>query len=336
MNNFFKLIAISVLTCCFFLCSCSAVPKQETKSFFAMDTYITITAYGENCSEAVEESRQIITELENKWSVTNENSEIYKINSSTGTVKISDETAELISFARNISLKTDGALDLTVYPIMKLWGFTGDEYRVPEKEEISKALKYVGNNRIAISGNEITLKSGTMLDLGAVAKGYASDKISDRMKSLGIDSALINLGGNIMLVGANPDGNDWAIGLKDPSGEGNLGIISASDCSIVTSGNYERYFTAEGKKYGHIINPDSGYPVDNDLLSVTIISESSTLGDALSTALFVKGFDGAVSYYKENKNDFEMILAAKSGEIYITPGVSFKTETDEITVNIID
>lgn len=316
-----------LLLSCLSMSACSSKVQEKTSSFFAMDTYITVTAYGENCEQAVDESREIIDALEGKWSVTDENSEIYKLNNSNSSVEVSDDTADLLDFAMNISEKTKGALDLTIYPVLKLWGFTTDEYHIPDKQELDNTLDKVGFENVELNGNRITLKNGTMLDLGAVAKGYTADRIAENMRNSCVNSALINLGGNIMLVGDKPDGGCWQIGLKNPLGEGNLGVINASDCSVVTSGNYERFFTIDGKNYGHIIDPKTGYPVDNDLLSVTIISESSTLCDALSTALYVIGTEEAVNYWKTNK-DFDMMLVTKNGEIYMTPDVDFTLSDD--------
>lgn len=298
--------------------------SKSSETFFAMDTYVTVTAYGDNADGAVKAAKDKLTQLEKLWSVTDEGSEIYAINHSGGQpVTVSDNTAELISFALDMSDKTDGALDPTIYPVLTAWGFTTDENRVPDESEIAELLGRVGHEKVSISGNSVSLQSGVMLDVGAVGKGFAGDILTQEMKDSGVTSALLDLGGNIQMIGTKPDGENWRIGLRDPKGDGNIGVLSAADCAVVTSGSYERYFTADdGKVYGHIIDPKTGYPVDNGLLSVTVIASEGRLCDALSTALFVMGLDGAQDYRRQHtEQSFDMILITSGGYIYITEGI---------------
>lgn len=317
-----KFFAAAVM--CVTLSGCSQNPHMEyTGNFYAMNTVMTVTAYGADAEEAVKAVSSRITALEKMWSVTDEGSEIFAAGHSGGAaVPISTETASLLAFALDISGKTNGALDPTVYPVLNAWGFTTGENRVPTEDEISKLLQNIGYERVQVERDFIRLEEGMMLDFGAVAKGYAADETTAILAEHGIDSALINLGGNIQLVGSRPDGTDWRIGLKNPLHEGNIGVLSASDCAIVTSGNYERYFVAEdGTIYGHIIDPKSGYPVDNGLLSVTIIAKEGKLCDALSTALFVMGAEKASEFWRENRG-FDMILMSEDNELIVTSGIA--------------
>lgn len=294
-----------------------------------MDTFMSIDAYGEN-SETVEQAKSTVLELEKLLSVTDKDSEIYMLNNG-DTENLSSETFGLISFALEISEKTGGALDPTIYPVLRAWGFTTGEYRVVPEEELRELLNNTGYRKVNITDGKITLSEGVMLDLGAIAKGYASQKCSEILRENGVKSALINLGGNIQLVGNRPSGEPWKIGITNPKGEGNseyVGILSASDCAIVTSGNYQRYFEENGVRYGHIIDTKTGKPVDNDLLSVTIISDSGTLCDALSTALFVMGGENAEKYWRENP-DFDAIFITKSNEVRVTSGIFDNFTLDE-------
>lgn len=318
------------------MCGCSAQKESQT-AFFSMNTFMSITAYSEDAdigSAAVSAAQSRVTELDRLWAVTDPQSELSRLNSGELSAA-SPDTSELITFCLDIAKKTDGAFDPTVYPVLTAWGFTLDENRVPSEAELAELLERVDYRHIRQNGSEITLENGAMLDFGAVAKGYAGDLAAQILRERGISSALINLGGSITAVGKKPDGSDWKIGVKDPSGDGNVGILALSDCSAVTSGAYERYFTAEdGTVYGHIIDPATGYPADNDLLSVTVISPDATLCDALSTALFVMGSEKARSFFRENGSamGFDIILITKSGEVVISEGLSEKFRpTDKAT-----
>lgn len=312
---------------CLILCSCAQTPDEYSANFFAMDTIMSISAYGGSAEDAVNSAVRRINTLEYLLSVTNENSEIHAV-SHNGSAEVNKETAELIAFALDIAEKTDGALEPTIYPILNAWGFTTNNKRVPSPEELNELLKKTDHTRVSVSGNTVTLDKDMMLDLGAVAKGYAGDETERILRENGVTSALINLGGNIQLIGSKPDGSDWRIGLKDPTGSGNIGVLTLSDCAAVTSGNYERSFTAaDGTVYGHIIDPESGYPVDNGLLSVTVVAKEGRLCDALSTALFVMGADKALDFWRGN-GGFDVILITEDGDVLITGGIANKFTLD--------
>ena len=305
-------------------CGRTNLEAQEAEnSFFAMNTYMTFTAYGEQAEDALADARVRVEEVEALWSVTDEGSEIYRANHSGGEpVNVSEETAELVSFALEMAEKTDGALEPTIYPVLRAWGFTTDTKQVPSQEEIDALLEDVGHEKITLDGTLLTVPEGMELDLGAVGKGYAGDLAAEAVRARGIECAILSLGGNIQAVGSRPDGTDWRVGLRSPWEDGTLGVLRVSDQAVVTSGGYENYFEDEdGNVYWHILDPETGYPAKSGLLSVTIICQQGRLGDALSTALFVMGPQKAEEYWREN-GDFEMILVTEEGEILITEGVA--------------
>ena len=316
-----KLAGILLLFAVFLLTSCTKAPEKSEEYFFAMDTYMTIEAYGESAGNAVSQARLRVEELEKLWSATDKNSEIYALNHGENP-ELSAETLDLLSFTLEMSAKTGGAFDVTIYPILTAWGFTTDEHRVPDEAELAELLEKVGYEKVSADGKKVELEQGMMLDFGGAAKGYASDECARIMRESGVKSALINLGGNVYAVGKRPDGNLWKIGIADPLGENaeNAGIVAVSDCAVVTSGGYQRYFTQNGKTYCHIIDPKTGFPADNDLLSVTVVAEEGRLCDVLSTALFVMGREQAERFWREN-GGFEMILIDKSGGISVTEGI---------------
>ena len=305
-------------------CGRTNLEAQEAEnSFFAMNTYMTFTAYGEQAEDALADARVRVEEVEALWSVTDEGSEIYRANHSGGElVNVSEETAELVSFALEMAEKTDGALEPTIYPVLRAWGFTTDTKQVPSQEEIDALLEDVGHEKITLDGTLLTVPEGMELDLGAVGKGYAGDLAAEAVRARGIECAILSLGGNIQAVGSRPDGTDWRVGLRSPWEDGTLGVLRVSNLAVVTSGGYENYFEDEdGNVYWHILDPETGYPAKSGLLSVTIICPQGRLGDALSTALFVMGPQKAEEYWREN-GDFEMILVTEEGEILITEGVA--------------
>lgn len=325
-----KLLAL-FLSFSFLLCGCTGKTSddlgvdeavKETKNVFAMNTYITLTAYGENADAALDKSEERIRELEGLLSVTGENSEIYAVNHSGGTpVSLSSDTEKVLSFALDIAQKTNGALEPTIYPILTAWGFTTESYQIPTQEKINQLLQSVGFQKVQIENHTLALPEGMQLDLGAVAKGYAGDEIASLLKNGGVSSAIINLGGNVQTIGTRPDGSMWRVGLKAPDADGHIGILEVSDCAVITSGGYQKYFTGEdGKQYHHIIDPATGRPAESGLVSVTVVGKEGKLCDALSTALFVMGAEEAISYWKQN-SDFEMILLTDKDEIYITEGL---------------
>ncbi len=303
-----------------------ASPSAEIvsdRNVFAMDTFMTMRAYGGNGENALEKAENRILELEALFSVTAEGSDIQCINNSGGIpVEVSDETAEIISEAVKIGNETNGALDVTMYSVLRAWGFTEDEFRIPEADEITGLLEKVDYSQISIDGRTVAIPDEYQLDLGALAKGYTSDKVIETLRENGVESAVISLGGNVQTLGGKPDGSKWNIAVRNPfSPETDMCILKTGETAVITSGNYERFFIGEnGRKYWHILDPDNGYPADMGLVSVTVIGESGLYCDALSTALFVMGRDKAIEFWME-KQDFDMILVTDTQEILYTEGI---------------
>ena len=246
-----KIFPCIIMVSMFLLTACSKQSKasiidSQSKSFFAMDTYMTITAYGVNTESVLDQAEERVTELEKMWSVTDENSEIYAINHSVGeNVHVSPETAELLDFSLDISEVTNGALDCTMSPVLTEWGFTTGNYKIPTDEKISELLENTGYEKISLDGQNVTIPEDMQIDLGAVGKGYTGDLIVDILQENGIESALLDLGGNIQMIGTKPDGTDWKLGLRSPFDEGSFATLEISDCAVITSGGYERYFTGD-------------------------------------------------------------------------------------------
>lgn len=304
-------------------CSLGNVPAEKT--VFAMDTYMKLTAYGDNAEEAVSLSEKKISELEKLWSVTEVGSEIYSVNHSGGKpVPVSKDTAELLELSLKVSEMTDGALDCTLYPILKEWGFTTGEYRIPTDEKIAELIENTGYEKIAFDGVSVTLPDDFQIDLGAVGKGFTGDIVSEIMRENGVTSALLDLGGNIQTIGSKPNGTPWKIGLRNPFGDGLFGVLELSDKAAVTSGGYERYFVGEdGEIYWHILDPETGKPARSGIVSATAIGESGGVCDALSTSLFVMGLEKSEEFWKQQGRqlDFEMVLVTDDGRIFITEGI---------------
>ena len=302
-------------------------PDQSTQEIFAMDTYMSLTAYGSNSEEAVNKAVQEINRLDAMFSVGNADSDVTKINEN-GSGEVSEETAFIMNRAMQVSEKTNGAFDITIYPLMELWGFTTKNYRVPESNEITEALKGVSYTNVSVNGQQVALTGGSSIDLGGIAKGYTSSRVIQIMKDYGIEHAIVNLGGNVQVLGTKTDGSDWRVAIQNPASENSyLGILSTTDKAVITSGGYERYFEQDGHVYHHIIAPQTGYPSDSDLTSVTIVCSDGTTADALSTALFVMGLGGAKELYRSGAIDFDMILFDGS-RVYVSEGIASGFSTD--------
>ena len=311
----------AMLSALLFLTGCSAEssPEPVQGTFFAMDTVMDFTIYGE--SGLIDQSESLIASLESLVSVTDANSELYAINQ-TGSGTLTGKASSLMEQALEICRRTDGALDLSIYPIVRAWGFTTGSYQVPDEAEIQALLPLVDYRKIqydAATGT-VTLPEGMEIDLGSVAKGYAGQLAAQMLREHGVQSALLNLGGNVQTVGAKPDGSPWQIGIKDPQGEDAMMVLSVEDQAVVTSGGYERYFEQDGQTYWHIMDPSTGHPADSGLISVTIVGDEGVVCDGLSTALFVMGLEKAADLWAQS-GDFEAVFVTASGEVYITEGL---------------
>lgn len=302
-----------------------------SKEFFAMDTYMEVDAYGDNGEKAVAKAEKEVNKLDSILSTGKSTSEISKLNKNKKQV-VSADTMSLIKESVIISKETNGAFNPTIYPLMELWGFTTKNYYVPKDNEIKPLLNHmdIDNIKIDESKNEVSFKDSNMkIDLGAIAKGYTSSKIIDIFKENNIKSGMVTLGGNVQVLGKKPDGSLWKVGIQNPiGGDEYLGVLQTSDKAVITSGGYERNFTKNGKIYHHILDPSNGYPANNGLTSVTIISSDGTLADALSTSLFVMGKDKAIDFYKKSNYNFDFILYTSDNKLIISDGIEDKFSSD--------
>lgn len=308
------------LPCTLFLTGCAASPQPETGTFFAMDTVMDFTIYGD--AALLSETQALIADLEAAVSVTNPDSNIYAINQN-GTGTLSGNAAALMQNALALCRRTNGILDLSIYPIVRAWGFTTEQYQVPAEETLQALLPLVDYTKINYdtASGTVTLPAGMEIDLGSVAKGFAGQQAADYLRENGVSSALLNLGGNIQTVGCKPDGSPWQIAIKDPQHDHSpMLVLSVTDKAVVTSGGYERYFEQAGKHYCHIMSSATGHPAETGLTSVTIVGEDGLLCDGLSTSLFLMGLEDAAAFWAES-NDFEAVFVTEAGTVYLTEGL---------------
>lgn len=335
-NKMMKYISVIVLlaVCIFLGSTLDDQNKEATQSLFAMDTYMEITAYGRNSERAVEAAADEIKRLDALLSTGSQTSEVTALNKDkTGT--LSDDTAYLFARSQEINRDTDGAFDITIYPVMRAWGFTGEGFRVPSEEELSTLTDAVDMTQLFYENGVLTIPDNMEIDFGGIAKGYTSEHVAKIMEQYGIKSAKLNLGGNVQTIGAKPDKRAWKIAIKSPDeSEAYLGIVSVMDKAVVTSGGYERYFEQDGVTYHHIIDPATGKPAQNGLVSVTIISGDGTYADGMSTALFVMGKERSISYWKAHREQFDFVLLDESGKMYVSEGIE-KDFTSEHEYQII-
>ena len=323
-----KRLACLLLACltALALTACGAEKPQEI-SLFAMDTYMTLAAYGDNADDALTAASREINRLEATLSRTIDTSDVGRLNVGEAVV-VQPETRALLERALTLSDETGGAFDMTVAPLVALWGITSDAPRVPSQEEIDALLPLVGGGHIHLDGREATLDEDCAIDLGGIAKGFTSDKAADILSRSGADRACANLGGNVYVY-SRENSRAWNVAIEDPKGkDGYVCILSLTDHFVVTSGGYQRYFTGpDGTVYQHILDPKTGYPVQSDLLSASVILPRSgdalagTRADAYSTALYVMGEHGAADFWRAHK-DFDMVLVTTDGRVVYTPGLA--------------
>lgn len=333
----------NLLVCAAFallLCGCSDGKNGVTgnsaaeakREIFAMDTVMYVTAYGDNAQAAVDAAAAEISRLDALLSVGSDSSEISRLNS-TGKGELSADTKYLVERSLEFYGTTDGAYDMTVSPLMELWGFTGTSPAVPDESDIQKTLARCGSDKISLSGSSISLGEAGGIDLGGIAKGYTGDRIMKIYSEYGVTSGMISLGGNVQCYGAKPDGSMWRCGITDPlhpyENDRFLGIVSIRGKAVVTSGGYERSFTENGHTYHHIMDMKTGYPAESGLISVTIVSSDGTKADALSTACFVMGAEKAADYWRRYGDDFDIIMQTDTGRIMVTEGLASAFECTE-------
>ena len=327
----------------------AAGKKEESrevykKDLFAMDTYFTIKAYGPEGESALALCEEKVRELERLFSVTKEGSDVWNINHNKNT-SVNEDTFLLISGALELCEITGGALDISLYPVLREWGFTTEQYQIPEPDRLRGLLKNVNYQNIACEEEApdnpgeagqyiLSVPRETEIDLGSVAKGYTGDCLLEILKEQGIRSAILDLGGNVQTLGTKPDGSLWQVAVKDPFDVSRtVGVLQIDDKCVITSGSYERFFVGgDGKKYWHILDPGNGCPADKGLLSVTVVGEEGLQCDALSTALFVMGREDAIAFWRadhEGLKDFEMLMISEDGTLYLTEGLEDSFECSE-------
>lgn len=321
------------LTCLLLACltalsltACGA-PKTETLDIFAMDTYMSLVAIGDGGAAVLQSCSNEINALEQKLSRTIDTSDVAQLNAN-GTAQLSDDTAELLRAALQYSEVTGGAFDVTIAPLVELWGITTDSPRVPAQDEIDALLPLVGSGHVRLDGTAAALDEGCAIDLGGIGKGYASDKASELFAQSELSGGFVSLGGNVYVHGTTAEGKPWNVAIQDPRNtEAYACTLRLSDAFVVTSGGYQRYFTGpDGTVYQHIIDPATGYPADSGLLSVSIATRrddggTGTMADAYSTALYVMGEAAAVDFWRQH-GTFDMVLVTADGRVLYTPGLA--------------
>ena len=326
------LVLVLILTAC----QLGNINKKEEMAhiqIFAMDTFMDLKVSGKNAQKAILEAEREINALERMLSNTIENSEISAINQNAGkdAVKVSDDTLYLLKETREIYDFTQGAFDITIAPIIDVWGFTKEVKKVPDEETLKQKLDLVDMKKLQINEKNKTVfleESGMAIDLGGIAKGYATDKVNEIFIKNGIISSVISLGGNVSVAGKKEDGSKWKVAIQDPlNKEGYAGVLYVEDTSVVTSGGYQRFFEENGKTYHHIIDPKTGMPADTGLLSVTIVCKNSTKADGLSTSVFIAGLEKGWQMWKDSQ-DFGIVFITDKKEIYVTPDIADIFEID--------
>ena len=289
-----------------------------SKTGFLLNTVITINLYDKQEEELLNGCFDLIQRYEDIYSRTAETSELYKLNHRTlpeaeGSYMISGELSDILADALHYCELSGGAFDITIEPLSSLWDFTAEAPAVPAASLINAALPYVGYHNIQLKDNKIAFaKDKTGIDLGAIAKGYIADRVKDYLLARGVKSALINLGGNVLCIGTKPGGTPFHVGIQKPFADRNetVAVMDIDDLSVVSSGIYERGFEADGKYYHHILDPNTGYPYDNNLISVTILSQSSSDGDGLSTTCFALGLDKGLELINSLPDTYAVFITA--------------------------
>ncbi len=318
------------------LCLCMALPlcacgeaRMTQRQVPAMNTVMTLTAYGKKADAGLNAAEGVIVAMDAALDPEMPNSTVYAINHAQGqNVIVSAQVAKMLSSAMTVYTQSGGALDLSIYPLVKRWGFVDGKYYLPSDEEISAEMMKLCYDKLVLTSfpssgaYSVSLPIGAELTLAAVAKGCASENAIDAMRQAGVESAFISMGGNVQTLGVKPDGTLWTVGISDPANPGtHLGVINVGETAVVTSAGYQDRFTAmNGRTYHHILNPASGYPANNSLTSVTIICEDGTMADCLSTAMYVLGETKALNYWRQY-GGFEMILVTDSNRVVCTSGL---------------
>lgn len=307
--------------------------EQESIQVIAMDTVMTFTVYGEKSTHVTYEAENEIRRLEKLLSRTDAESDVSRLNAASADtpVEMDPTTAELIELAQLWNQRTGGAFDFTLAAVSSAWGFTEDSFRVPAQAELRELLTHVGSAYVELNGNQASHAGGTQIDLGGIAKGYASDRVAEIFAENQVPRGWVSLGGNVLAWGDRPDGTPWRVGIqnpKHPDEEPFVGMLALTDEYAVTSGGYQRFFEENGKTYHHIIDPATGCPADSGLTSVTVVADyeagqdMGTMCDALSTALFVMGEENALDFWRDSGKTFDLVLVTSDDRVVVTSGIA--------------
>lgn len=336
-----KGILIFFLTALLIISGCGSSSQAESntldtsphsKTEFLMGTVVTVKIYDKHKEDILNVAFEHINELADKTSSEEKDSEISIINENAGIkpIKVSNDVYRLIEAAKEHSHLADGKFDMSVGPLTKLWHIGFPDARKPEQAEIDAILPLIDYESVKLDKESQTVyltKKDMALDLGAIAKGFITDEVVTLLKENDVTTAIVDLGGNIFVLGNHPSGDAWTVGIQDPNAArgSTVGKVNRSNESIVTSGVYERYLEVDGEKYHHLLNPDTGYPFTNDLAGISIITESSTDADALSTTAFSKGIEEGIQFI-EKSTDAEAIFISHDKKVYLTEGLKGKFE----------
>lgn len=335
------MIVISILAIGNIGCAKEDINQPISRTEIFMGTPISITLYDGGNQKVLDKAFKKIVEIEDSVSINKENTEITKLNESAGIdkVKLSDLSYDILKKGIEYSRLSNGSYDITIGPLVKLWSIGLEDAKVPSKEEINDTIGYIDYNNIKIddSTKEAFLtKKGMEVDLGSIAKGYAADEVAKILKQEGINSAIIDLGGNIYALGSKNSDNNWKIGIQDPFNDRGqiVGAIEVSDKTVVTTGIYERFIEEDGVKYHHILDPKTGYPYETDIAGVSIIADNSIDADALSTLTFTKGLKEGLKFV-EYLDNVDAIFITNAKQIYITENIknNFKLMNNDFKIS---
>jgi thiamine biosynthesis lipoprotein len=319
--------------------------KSLAQTFYIYDTVVNIKVFGENVEQKnMDDIQHMLERMDMEFSRTKEGGEVYAVNQAAGkeAVVVSDETLDVVKQSIQYAKDMDGLFDPTIGPLIDLWNIGSGGDKVPPQADIDIAKSLTNYNDIIVDEAAKTVKltkEHMVLDLGAIGKGYAADRIADYLKEQGLNSAMINLGGSsIIALGTKPNGSDWNIGLQDPdqSRGTQLGTIKIANEVIDASGVYERYFMQDNVRYHHIIDPRTGYPSQNGLKSITIMSPNATDADALSTGVFLMGIEDGMKYLKSLPENVEAFFITDDNKIYSTPGIKERMNLTDSTYSFAD
>lgn len=341
-------LLLTILISIFFLLGCSkrsdgtkSKTEPVSKTETLLGTVCTIKIYDKPEEKIFQAAFDRIRDIENKMSINKDESEVININNSAGIkpVKVSEETFYTIKKGVEYSVASKGNYDISVGPLVKLWGIGTDKARVPSKEEIDKSKSLINYKDIILDDSNKTVmlkKKDMILDLGGIAKGFAADEVEKVLKNNGVNYAIINLGGNVLVMNKNPNGNLWKIGIQNPFSDNRgdiIGAIDVEDKSVTTAGIYERYFEVNGVKYHHILNPFTGYPADNEIAGITIVADKSIDGDGIDTGILLMGLKDGLDYVNSHK-ELEAIFVTKNKEVYLSDDLKgkFKLSVSDFTL----